>query len=113
MLTHGAWFLSCDVVAVYRLAILCSKDKITDPFRNWLHGHGWRSTPVTGIPIEIDGLPAHTARWLYELVVCPFCNSIWLAAVVVALTRFVPGFWQYPAMLLALSGATCLLADRA
>lgn len=106
-LTHSAWWLVCDAAAVYRLAVLLSKDKITDWLREGLRSSGWTSAGG-----ERHGTDARAARWLHELVICPWCVSIWLAGVVVVLTRFIPGAWQYVAMLLALSAAAGFLGER-
>jgi hypothetical protein len=107
MLTHSFWWLAVDALAVYRLAILSSKDKITDPARHWLCIRAFTKTADPA-----PGKLAAMARWLYELVICPWCVSIWLGAAVVALTRFVPGAWQYAALALAFSGVAGFLAER-
>lgn len=93
MLSHGFWFLMCDALAVYRLAILVTRDEITAALRGRLHGE-FRRLRVAAF------------------ITCPWCVSIWLAAGVVALTRFYPSEWQYGAMFLALSGAAGFLAER-
>lgn len=106
-MTHSFWFLTCDALAVYRLAILSAKDKITDGGREWL-----RDRAYDGQARRRRGVRAGVARWSFELVSCPWCISIWLAAGVVALTKFAPGAWQYGAMFLALSGVAGYLAER-
>lgn len=106
MLTHSWWFLLVDALAVYRLAILVAKDKITDRPRNILMNLGYSHAKPR------RGIRGTTARWLFELVTCPWCVSLWFAAGAVALTRFYPDEWQYAAMWLALSGVTGFLAER-
>jgi hypothetical protein len=86
------WFLVVDALATYRLAVLLVNDGITQPLRDWV--------------IARDRL------WLTELSTCIWCLSIWIGAGVVALTRFIPGAWQYAAMALALSGAAGFLAEH-
>lgn len=106
-LTHSAWWLICDAAAVYRLAVLLSKDKITD----WLR-EGLRERAYDPIAKPRAGARAAIARWLFELIICPWCVSIWLGAIVVGFTRFVPGAWQYVAMLLTLSAAAGFFGER-
>lgn len=91
MLTHSFWWLTCDALAVYRLAVLVTKDEITAPARDAILK---RSEPA------------------FLFITCPWCVSIWLAALAVALTRLVPAVWQYAALGLALSGAAGFLAER-
>lgn len=103
-MTHSAWWLTCDALAVYRLAILVTKDTITDPIRAWL-GKPWSYGAAPG---AYSGV-----RWrAFQLTGCTWCVSIWLAAAVVALTKFAPGAWQYGAMFLALSGVAGYLGER-
>lgn len=85
------------MLAVYRLAILITKDTITASLRGALSGA--KDTTIK-------------RPTLAEFITCPWCVSIWLAAGVVALTRLEPTVWQYAAMGLALSGVTGFLAER-
>lgn len=106
-MTHSWWWLAVDAACVYRLAILITKDTITDRLRLWVGRHGW-NPDLTQRP----GRVAACWRWLFELITCPWCVGLWIAVGVVALTRFAPGVWQYPAMALALSAAAGFLAER-
>lgn len=90
-MTHGFWFLTCDGLATYRLATLVSRDYITWPIRQAI---------------------LRRSESAFQFVSCQWCTSIWLAAGVVALTRFWPSGWQYGAMALALSGVAGFLAER-
>lgn len=116
MLTHSWWFLACDVLATYRLAVLITEDKITDPAREWLRRHGAKrkhdSALGTDVWVKKPGTLPAIARWTYELTICAWCIGLWLATIVVILTRFWPSGWQYPAMALALSGMTGFLGER-
>ena len=111
MLTHGFWFLTCNAGATYRLAILLTRDTITDPLREASRRRGW-IRQRDGLPVEIGTRGGRTARTLYALMGCPWCVSIYLAVGVVALTRFWPAGWQYAALALALSGVAGFLAER-
>jgi hypothetical protein len=102
--THSFWWLIVDALAVYRLAILITKDTITEPLRDRIIAmpKTWSS------PAErISPRPR-----LAAFITCPWCVSIWIAAAVVALTNFAPTPWQYAALGLALSGVTGFLAER-
>jgi hypothetical protein len=117
-MTHSAWWLTCDALAVYRLAKLITADTITEPLREKLRQAALRKDGRTiaadheqGYAI-MDFAAKTKLAWLFELVTCPWCVSIYAATAVVALTKFIPGIWQYPAMGLALSAAAGFLAER-
>jgi Protein of unknown function (DUF1360) len=113
---HTFWWLAVDALAVYRLAVLLSEDKITAWIRDGLRDNGYQAViRIQAGEAELKPQPGITgavARWLYELVVCPWCIGLWIAAPVVALTSLAPATWQYPAFGLALSGAAGFLAER-
>ena len=104
------------MLAVYRLAVLITKDTITEPLREKLRARVYdqgERTISDERPLKMrDYTVKSKLAWLFELVTCPWCVSIYMAAVVVALTKLLPGVWQYPAMGLALSAAAGFLADR-
>lgn len=112
------WFV-VNVLAAYRLSIPISKDKIFAPLRKWLGWHwGWRSEKLVAAADSRfykhanTGLWARLGRMFYELVICPWCLSIWLAVMAVTLTDVVPHAWRYPALVFAISGATVLFTRR-
>ena len=112
-LPHSAWWLTCDALATYRLARLIAVDVITEPLRELVRTTGWLDHPdKPGVQLPIIGPAGTIARWLFDLITCMWCVSLWIAAVVVALTRFVPGGWQYVCMALALSAVAGFLGDR-
>jgi Protein of unknown function (DUF1360) len=104
MLPHSLWWLVCDAGATFRLTLLVTRDKITEPFREWL------SRPWAGMTPKQDY--AGFRWWLFTLVTCSWCMSVWWAAVVVAMTRLEPTVWQYPALGLAIAGAAGVVAER-
>lgn len=73
-------------LAVHRINRLVLDDKISEPFRNWV--------------FKRYGQPHLT--WTY-LFTCPWCVSIWAAALAVAGTLFFPLLWLPVASILALS----------
>lgn len=114
---HSGFWLVVNMFAVYRLAILTSKDKITDPIRKLVKRCGWRMVLMKDKPgrwlwEKKETRRGRAGRWLYELVICPWCVSIWWAAMVIAITRLAPALWLYPALLLAVSGFTVLGTRR-
>lgn len=97
------WWFACDALAVYRLARLVSVDAITAPWRELVRAQAFST----------EGIQISSAwAWTFELVSCVWCMSVWFAAGVVALTKLVPGVWQYGAMGLALSAVAGYLAER-
>lgn len=105
-MSRSLWWLTVDSLAVYRLTVLLTKDTITAPFRERL-GLPWSHPGIPGPP------PYAGVRWMaFSWLSCAWCVSVWLAAGVVALTRFAPGAWQYAGMALALSGVAGYLAER-
>ena len=88
MLPHSFWWLTVNLLAVYRLTVLVGRDTITKRLR-----------------------PERHLSWTLFMT-CPWCTGAWFAAGAVALTRFWPGGWQYIALALALSGAAGFLAER-
>ncbi len=111
-MTHSAWWLTCNALAVYRLAILVTRDTITTPLREWLRRRAWPDrTGVLG-PDAALAARADDWRWVYSLATCAWCVSVWAALLVTLLTVEAPLVWQYPCFGLALSAAAGFLAER-
>jgi len=91
-LTTATW-LAVDSVAVYRLTRLVTTDRVLEPVRKRIH--------------DSLGMAA------FDFITCPWCTSIWIAAIVVVLTYFVPEYWVYVAYLLACSAVAGYLMERA
>jgi hypothetical protein len=111
--THAAWWLILDALAVYRLCHLIAIDKITAPIRDGLLNKAKRvafdyATAHQNAPTPHD---SNLYGKVWELIVCPWCLSVWVAPVIVALTRFCPGVWQYPAYALALTALTGIATE--
>jgi hypothetical protein len=89
------WFIFVlNALAVHRLTVLVYEDKITEPIRDRFYKR-WN--------------PAET--WTY-LFTCPWCISIWVAAIAVAGTLLIPIIWLPLAALLALSSITGLIESK-
>lgn len=88
------WLL-VDALAVYRATRLLTRD----------------SLPLVARPRD-----AVVRRWgetsLGYFVECPWCVSVWIAAVAVAGRVLLPEWWTPLALVLALSAVTGLLAER-
>lgn len=111
---HGAWlWLVVNGLAVFRLTRLVAFDQITAGARKRLLNRATRlafehATNHGNVPTP------HTSNVFgkaWELITCPWCLSIWVAAPVVAATRLAPTVWQYPAVGLALAAITGLLSE--
>lgn len=112
-MTHSAWWLVVDALAVYRLTRLVVRDSITERAREWVRLMAYIGVDEqTGALLGWSGPGGAAARWTFQLVSCSWCMSVWLGAIVVALTATVPGVWQYPGMALALSAIAGYLAER-
>lgn len=112
-MSHSLWWLAVNALAVYRLSILVSKDKITKPLRRRVRYRGYEEKFNGTFERGLDGRRARAWRSINELVICPWCLSVWFGGGAVALSATVPSVWQYPALALALSGATVLATRRA
>lgn len=92
--TESAWWLAIflNSLAVYRVTRLVTRDTITQPFRDWLvrDWHGW----------------------VVELLQCPWCFSIWVAAGATVLTYFEWGTWKWIAAGLAFAALAGLIAEK-
>lgn len=87
------WVTAVAALAVYRVAVLVTADVILDRPRTRLVARGGR---------------------VGEFVVCPFCVSVWLGALVAAVDyEFGTPLWLlYVYLALALSGVAGWLASR-
>lgn len=64
-------FIILSSLITYRLTRLAINDTILDTPRIWFHQ-------------ILIGRPGKFRMWLYELITCKYCLSVWVAAVVVA-----------------------------
>jgi Protein of unknown function (DUF1360) len=107
-MTHSFWWLVCDALAVYRLAILITQDAITNGLRTLIQRPYQRLQRRN----TTRAMPKGFRWYLVELSTCPWCVSIWVAAGAIALTRLAPTVWQYAAIALACSAVAGFLAER-
>jgi hypothetical protein len=114
-----------DALAVHRITRLVSEDTITRPLRaRIIRGAYRRAATLPRLDIthhalsaseaELDALPHgdDEAPKLAALVTCPWCVSVYVAAGVIAASRFTPGLWRVASYGLALSSVAALIANR-
>lgn len=85
--------LVVDAIATYRLTRLVQEDSLLDRPREWV-------------------LDRWGHRKAAELVTCPWCAGVWVAAGVVAARVLFPRAWPVCARVLAASAVTGLLSER-
>jgi hypothetical protein len=83
MLDHLALVVFLGLV-VYRATRVATTDKVSQPWRDWL----LRKVQESGADNR------SLARWAYTLLTCPFCLSVWLSFIIVALWVLWPGDWD-------------------
>ena len=77
-------------LAVYRATVLLLHDYITTGIRNWMQTKG---------------------RHFEYLSTCPWCSSMWVAAVLVPLTLFV-SWWYVVDTVLACSAVAAVVSEK-
>lgn len=105
-----AWLL-VDTLATYRLTRLVVKDTITQPVRRRIVDLADRhdGKPFGGPLAPLANGPVRLAA---ELVTCPWCSAVWVAAAVVALTYLFAFAWSLAAFGLVCAAAAGLLSER-
>lgn len=120
-MTPPVWlYVLVDVLAVHRLTRLVTKDILTqrprDAVIRWAYLRAGHDPEVLGYAapqavVEADMVedPRGTPR-AAVLVACRWCASVWCAAAIAAATWAIPDVWWWPALALAASSASTLLA---
>jgi hypothetical protein len=85
----GWWWLAVGALATFRLTWLVTEDTILDRPREAVRRRGGKLAYFVG---------------------CPWCTSIYLAAIVVVLAALCPGWFQYVAVALAFSAVAGVIA---
>lgn len=104
--------------AAYRLTRIVTTDTISLPFRERLYRFAWSDEDGT-VETREKGkvlVPKARAAWrtyLYELLTCPLCLGVWVAAGVYSAWRW----WDTDAVhafiaIFAVAGAQCFLQMR-
>jgi hypothetical protein len=117
-MTHSGILLTIYALCVFRLTRLICLDTIADPGREWIRRHAFTTLE------QKDGYHQVLAQfvkprpgakgWLlaFNLVNCPWCVSIWIAATVVPLAYFYGSWFAYVCLVPALSGVSGFLNER-
>lgn len=117
--------LIVDLLAAYRLTRLATTDTFPPilaarawllrryPDENTQFGDsevvdGQTETGVRVVPLSLGWWIAERPHWLGELITCPWCASMWLAAGVVLVRDFAA--WRWIALVLAFSAVAGLLS---
>ena len=112
-MTHSWSFFIVLALATFRVSRLIALDSITEPVREWLR--------VKGSLEQVRHTPQGEERrillvglwgWLFRLVTCVWCVSIWVAAAIVVMMRFAGGWFEYIAFALALSSIAGITSER-
>jgi hypothetical protein len=93
-------------LATFRLSRLVSKDKVLQPLREPFVA---RTEPGEGAEVNSEPGGSGVRRAVAELLTCPFCISVWIATVLIAVFALAPR-----AVRLVASGlAAVVVADSA
>ena len=91
---HKAVALATDIIATYRLTKLVTDDKVLEDFRSYIY---WKFPRESKISYFIG---------------CPWCISIWAAAVIFALRRIDPEIANIVSGILTASALTGVAYTR-
>jgi hypothetical protein len=95
--------LAVDVLAVYRLTRLVTRDEITEPVRATIEAELDSAGETGWIPTEVVDKLKYVLR-------CDWCASMYVAAIVFYYRKRNPQPWEAVAPVLAASAVTGLLA---
>jgi hypothetical protein len=103
-------------LAAYRLACLVAVDSISVPLRDRLYTFAWDESETEIDPNDHTKLRARrrgpVRAWLYELVSCPYCLSVWFAAGLYAAWRWLDSTAIHVVIaMLAVAGAAALMVS--
>lgn len=109
--------LVIDALATARLTRLVTRDRLTRKLRKAAVTAAYERAAVEMVPDwDVLGPTAVVddpeAPDLAYLLSCDWCSSMYVAVVVLALRRFVPGVWDPIARVLAASYVTGYVASR-
>lgn len=91
---HRTISLALDIVATYRLTKLVMEDKIAEDFRDYIYEKFPRDSKIS------------------YFIGCPWCVSIWAAAVIVVVRKLSPEAADAVSTILAASAATGVAYTR-
>ena len=119
-MTHSFLQLLVYAMCIYRLSRLLAVDDIFEPFREFVRKRGFVDMQKTDyMGSVVDKTTFYRNRffaWFFNLISCMWCNSVWIASVIVAVAYF-NGHWFIfvclPFAFSAFAGIMELLTDKA
>lgn len=93
-----------DVLAIYRLTRLATRDEITEGLRETIEKE-------LGTAVDAKLITEKTGEKLVYMLRCDWCMSIWVALFAFTLKRYVPHVWNNLKYVLAASAATGMIAS--
>ena len=110
------WLLVVYALCVYRLTRLVTTDFIFDPFRDWVRARAFETMVRSNLAGDVvDSKVQPRSRlwvWLFNLITCDWCISFWLAAGCVLGWHFAASWFNYVALVFALSAFAGLVRER-
>ena len=117
-MTRSALLLFIYAVACFRITRLITTDTLTANWRERIRKRGTgeylkRSIP-SGKVVErkVDVVPGAWG-FIWRVISCSWCTSIWVAAAVTALAYFEGSWWQWVCAFLTLAAIAGVLGERA
>ena len=93
-------------LALFRLTRFVTTDKVSQAARLWLRKVGYRTTGDRLVVLN------RLAAWLFRLVSCNWCVSVWIAGPVVLLAVYENSWWSWVCFALSLTTVTGFLGER-
>src|ERR1700688_2951402 len=100
-MTHSFLLFAIYALCIHRLTRLGTEDTITDPVREWLRSKSFgelvERDNITGNVISRTPAPKPGSpfSWVWKLMNCSWCLSIYIASVVVTIAYFNGSWFQY------------------
>lgn len=93
-----------DVLAIYRLTRLATRDEITESLRETIEKE-------LGTAVNAKLITEKTGKKLVYMLGCDWCMSFWVSLFALALKKYVPNLWDNLKYVLAASAATGMIAS--
>lgn len=93
-----------DVLAIYRLTRLATRDEITEGLRETIEKE-------LGTAVDAKLITEKTGGKLVYMLGCDWCMSFWVSLFALALKKYVPNLWDNLKYVLAASAATGMIAS--
>jgi Protein of unknown function (DUF1360) len=116
-MTFSFFWLIVMALATHRLTRLIVRDGIAEGAREWLRRRGYeQGALVDNFSGEQKASVTRSRHnlwsWLFELVSCSWCVSVWTGGGVVAIMYFQSDWSKFVVLALALSSLGSILEER-